>query len=205
MRYKKAFVIPGAIVPRPNKPGDLDSFLFPSLYHVAVLQHEGLKINDAFLNSVVLCACPLILFGTADSPGSAAMSGLVGHSGQYGCCLYCDMPGQRRDGNSHYYPVMRTPLNYDVDGCCHLNVTCHDLDDYRVDLPRKYKQNLKFLLDAKSQAEFWTRRLEVGICKQTLFNGSPFAAHPCSQRVYDGYNAPYCLKRARSILEAFHW
>ena len=36
--YKKAFVIPGAIVPGPNKPGDLDSFLFPSLYHVAALQ-----------------------------------------------------------------------------------------------------------------------------------------------------------------------
>lgn len=178
MRYKKAFVIPGAIVPGPNKPGDLDSFLFPSLYHVAALQREGLKINDAFLNSVIPRARPLILFGTADSPGSAAMSGLVGHGGRYGCRLYCDMPGRRRDGDSHYYPVMRTPLNYDVDGCCHPDVTCHDLDDYRVDLPRKYKQNLKFLLDAKSQAEFRTRRLEVGICKQTLFNGLPLQPIP---------------------------
>ena len=42
MCYTKAFVIPGAIVPGLNKPGDLDSFLFPSLYHIATLQHEGL-------------------------------------------------------------------------------------------------------------------------------------------------------------------
>ena len=42
LRYKKAFVIPGTIVPGPNKPGDIDSFLFLSLYHMAALQHEGL-------------------------------------------------------------------------------------------------------------------------------------------------------------------
>ena len=47
LRYKKRFVIPGAIVPGPNKPGDIDSFLFPLLYHVAALQCEGLCINDA--------------------------------------------------------------------------------------------------------------------------------------------------------------
>jgi hypothetical protein len=35
LHYKKCFVIPGAIVPGPNKPGDIDSFLFPSLRHVA--------------------------------------------------------------------------------------------------------------------------------------------------------------------------
>lgn len=42
MRYKKRFVIPGAVVPSPNKPGDINSFLFPSLVHVAALQREGL-------------------------------------------------------------------------------------------------------------------------------------------------------------------
>ena len=93
LRYKKAFVIPGAIVPRPNKPGDIDSFLFLSLYHVVALQREGLMIYDAYLDVVVPRAIPVILFGTADSLGSTAMSGMVGHSGRYGCRLYCDMPG----------------------------------------------------------------------------------------------------------------
>ena len=38
MRYTKAFVILAAIVPGPNKPAEIDSFLFPLLYHVAALQ-----------------------------------------------------------------------------------------------------------------------------------------------------------------------
>ena len=91
--YKKAFIIPGAIVPRPNKPGDIDSFLFPSLYHVAARQREGLMIYDAYLDVVKPCVIPVILFRMADSLGSAVMSGMVGHSGRYGCRLYSDMPG----------------------------------------------------------------------------------------------------------------
>jgi hypothetical protein len=173
MRYKKTYVIPGAIVPRPNKPGDLDTFLFPSIYHVTALQHKGLRIQDAHLNTIIPHSRPVIIFGTADCPGSAAMSGLVGHGGRYGCHLYCDMPGWRCDNDSHYYPVMRAPLSYDIDRCCHLDMTCHDLDEYQVNLPCKHKQNLKYLLDAKTLTEFRTHRLEVGICKQTIFSGLP--------------------------------
>ena len=77
MRYKKDFVIPGAIVPGPNKPGDLESFLFPSLCHVAALQCEGLRIFDSSTNSLIPRSTPCVLFGTADSLGSAAMSGMV--------------------------------------------------------------------------------------------------------------------------------
>ncbi|KAF8241157.1 hypothetical protein L208DRAFT_1229765 [Tricholoma matsutake] len=36
LHYTKSFVIPGSFVPGPNKPQDIDSYLFPSLYHVAV-------------------------------------------------------------------------------------------------------------------------------------------------------------------------
>jgi hypothetical protein len=42
--YKKQFVISTSIVPGPNKPEDLNLFLFPSLSHIAVLQHKGLCI-----------------------------------------------------------------------------------------------------------------------------------------------------------------
>ena len=95
MRYKKDFVIPGAIVPGPNKPGDLESFLFPSLHHVAALQCEGLRIYDSSTDTIIPQSIPCVLFGTADSLGSAVMSGLVGHIGKYGCRLYCDMTGRR--------------------------------------------------------------------------------------------------------------
>jgi hypothetical protein len=109
MRYKKDFIIPGAIVPGPNKPGDLESFLFPSLYHVAALQREGLRIYDSSTDTIIPHLIPCVLFGTADSLGSAMMSGMVGHVGKYGCHLYCDMRGRCRENNSHYYPVMALP------------------------------------------------------------------------------------------------
>ena len=173
MRYKKAFVIPGAIVPGPNKPGDLDSFLFPSLYHVAALQREGLRVYDAYLDMIVPRATPFILFGTADSLGSAAMSGMVGHCGQYGCRLYCDMPGRRRKGDSHYYLAMNLPRNCTVPECSHADVSLDDLVSYRSALPVKYNDNVKYLLDSNAQKTFRERRLEVGLCKQTLFTGLP--------------------------------
>src|SRR6266404_9785155 len=69
--YTKAFVIPAAIVPGPNKPIEIDSFLFPLLYHVAALQQEGLAVFDASLGRIVPSCQPMIIFGTADSPGSA--------------------------------------------------------------------------------------------------------------------------------------
>jgi hypothetical protein len=108
MRYKKDFVIPGAIVPGPNKPGDLESFLFPLLYHVAALQCEGLCIYNFSTNTIVPHLIPCVLFGTADSLGSAAMSGMVGHIGKYGCHLYCDMLGCCQGDDSHYYPEITT-------------------------------------------------------------------------------------------------
>ena len=173
LRYKKQFVIPGAIVPGPNKPGDIDSFLFPSVFHVASLQREGLKIYDASTDAYILKSTPVIIFATADSLGSASMSGMVGHSGKWGCRLYCDMPSRHRTGDGHYYPIMHRPHDYDLIGCSHSDVHNEDLSRYRADLAQKYKQNLEFLLASHTQTEYRTRCLAVGLCKQTLFSGLP--------------------------------
>ena len=173
MRYKKVFVIPGAIVPGPGKPWDIDSFMFPSLYHIAALQREGLSIYDASLSSMVQSR-PLVILGTADSPGSAFMSGMVGHSGRVGCRLYCDMPSRRRMGDGHYYPAMNRPHDYDVDGCCHPDVLDEALDDFQKGLPVKYKQNLDCLLAGSTTlTDYRLLRLALGLCKQTLFSGLP--------------------------------
>ena len=178
LRYMKAFVIPGAIVPGPKKPWDLNSFLFPSLYHVAALQREGLKLYDASLGAVVPRAVPSIIMGTADSLGSTAMSGMVGHSGKYGCRLYCEVPGRHHENDSHYYPVMNRPVNYNIQGCNHPDISNKDLEEYRSGLPRKYNENIKFLLEANTQADFKMRRLESGLCRQTLFSGLPHQPIP---------------------------
>lgn len=172
LRYKKRFVIPGAIVPGPNKPEDIDSFLFPSLAHVAALQREGLRIYDASVEAYTRLS-PVILYATADSLGSAFMSGMVGHSGKFGCRLYCEMPSRHRKGDGHYYPAMNLPQNYTLAGSCHPDVIDTNLVEYRSHLSRKYQQNITFLLSAGTQTEYQNRRLITGLCKQTLFSGLP--------------------------------
>jgi hypothetical protein len=40
-RYKKVGVLFGAVIPGPNKPKILESFLFPGLHHLSAIQKEG--------------------------------------------------------------------------------------------------------------------------------------------------------------------
>jgi hypothetical protein len=112
-----------------TKPWDIDLFMFPSLYHIAALQHEGLTVYDASLGTLVQ-SHPLVVFGMADSPGSAFMSGMVSHSGRARCHLYCDMLSRHHAGDSHYYPAMNCPDNYNVDRCCHQDISDKALEEY---------------------------------------------------------------------------
>jgi len=123
VRYKKRYVIPGGFVPGPNKPKNIDSFVFPGLYHLAALQNEGLRIWDASRGAHTERTIPFLAFTTADGPAMADMAGTVGHSGKYGCRLYCGLPGRHRAGDGHYYPVMIKPRDYTVDGCEHGDVS----------------------------------------------------------------------------------
>ncbi len=50
LRYKKKYVMPGGFIP--GKPGNIDSFLFPGLYHIAALQNKGFSYYDAHLNCI---------------------------------------------------------------------------------------------------------------------------------------------------------
>ncbi|KAF7441305.1 hypothetical protein PC9H_001654 [Pleurotus ostreatus] len=86
--YKKVHVSPGIVIVGPNKPQNLDSFLFPTFYHVAALQLEGLQIWDADLNATFISNL-FLLFGIANGPGLALHNGLVGHKGRHGCRLHC--------------------------------------------------------------------------------------------------------------------
>ena len=169
LRYKKAFVIPGSFVP--GKPKEMDSFLFPSLYHVAAVQREGLKIFDASTSTLIPRATPIVVIASADGPGSASMSGFVGHSGKQGCRLYCEIIGRRRDLDGHYFPVMTKPASYNIPGCSHGDVTFKDLHNFRQNTQATYKKNLQLLLSARTPTQYTTYRLQTGLCKPTLFSG----------------------------------
>ncbi|EIW80031.1 hypothetical protein CONPUDRAFT_27571, partial [Coniophora puteana RWD-64-598 SS2] len=166
-RYKKQFVVPGAIIPGPNKPKDLDSFLFPGLYHIAAVQNEGLVIFDG-AQQCRRTTDLFIFIVTADGPGMAFLTGLVGHHGKFACRLYCGFPGRRYAQKPHYYPVMKKPRNYNVSGCLGPDKTADTLPSAGSG---DYDQNLARILACRTLAEYARARLETGIVKPTLFSG----------------------------------
>ncbi|TFY57813.1 hypothetical protein EVG20_g8395 [Dentipellis fragilis] len=170
VRYKKPHVLPGGIIPGPNKPKNLDSFLFPGLHHLAALQREGLQVWDAAKLEIVTDHPFLDLIG-ADTPGMAALDGMVGPQGRLGCRFYCDYPGRRKHGGSQYYPACLKPLYYDIPGCNHADVVLHDFTETSEDKNRRYLRNLQVVRSSRNQAEFRRNRLETGICKPTIFSG----------------------------------
>ena len=121
LRYKKKHVLPAGFIPGPGKPKNLDSFLFPSLYHLAALQKEGLKIWDAHRN-VIIKSYPFLLSATADVIGMASISGFVGHQGKVHCWIHCPMTGHHKPGTSAYYPALLKPDDYDVEGSSHPDI-----------------------------------------------------------------------------------
>ena len=89
-RYTNKHVLPGNIIPGPNKPKILDLFLYRGFYHLSALQHEnngkknGMAVWDA-LQEKTICSRVVFLFGTADALGLTELDGRVGHHGAQGC------------------------------------------------------------------------------------------------------------------------
>lgn len=167
-RYKKKHVLVGGIIPGPNKPKDLDSFLFPGLHHVVCLMKEGLPVWDCVANTVKVCK-PFLFLITADGPAMAYLDGLCGHCGAYGCRLYCPVKGRRYPGDSHYYPALLLPLFYDVEGCNHPDVVVDYLPSGNT---VEYLAALSIVVTADN-ASYETRRRETGIARPSIFSGFP--------------------------------
>ena len=168
LRYKKRFVTPAFVIPGPNKPKNMDSFLYTSLHHIAALQRDGLRIWDAVTREE-FTTYPFILLCTADGPGSSLVSGLVSHTGYRGCRLRCNITGRRKDGAPTYYPVLLKPGgNYNIPGCTHA-----DLDASRVATctTEDYQRCLALLAKSNSKAEYDEVRKLTGICKRSIFQG----------------------------------
>ncbi|KAJ3566895.1 hypothetical protein NP233_g6715 [Leucocoprinus birnbaumii] len=170
-RYKKHHVLPGGFIPGPHKPKNIDSFLFPGLYHIAALQREGLKVYDAHLD-IVKTVKPYIALATADAPGMAYLSGLVGHMGANGCRNYCDVPSRHRNRSNHYYPNNQRPEgNYNADP--HPDVDLNKHSPYFSQ--ERYDNNLTVLTGSRP-SNYEDNRRNTGISKQSIFSGlkNPF-------------------------------
>jgi hypothetical protein len=162
-RYKKAGVLFGAVIPGPNKPKILESFLFPGLHHLSAIQKEGLPIWNASTNTLYI-SHPYMALASADGPAMAYINGLVGHQGKIGCRLYCPMKGRRK--GSHYYPVCLKPEG-------------NEPNDHPDILPAEYADNtffdydsqLKYVTESRNKTQYKARRLQTGVVKPGIFLG----------------------------------
>ena len=172
-RYQKKYVLPGGIFPSPEKPKNLDSFLFPDLHHLSALQKEGLRVWDRSLNRAVT-SWPFFTFGTADAVAMASLSGFVGHHGGFGCRLFCGVKGRHKPEGPHYYPaaLQPDPSRYNVPGSSYIDIDIHNLKPANM---AEYQTALVRVRNSPNPTQYKQRRLETGIVKPSLFSGIPHA------------------------------
>ena len=169
IRYKKRYVLIGTIIPGPNKPKIVDSFIYPGLHHVCALSRDGLRVWDAFQDRVFLSKLFVLLLA-ADGPGMTYLNGLTGHSGAYGCRIYCPTKGRRKHGANHYYPALLKPNDYSIEGCDHEDVSAWNLVGGNQ---LEYLEALELLLATQNQTQYQKVCKETGISKPSIFSGMP--------------------------------
>lgn len=167
LRYKKKHVFIGGFIPGPNNPKNMDSFIFPGLYHLCALQKEGLAVWDSALKRQIRSKIFLALLA-ADGPGMMHVTGFVGYHGKHGCRLYCGLPGRREPHGKQYFPALLRPNNYNVAGSMHEDVDIRSLPKASTQI---YNENLKSLVEATNDAQHKTLRLATGISKPSIFSG----------------------------------
>ena len=138
-RYKIWNILPGGVIPGPEAPGDLDSFLYPGLAHISALQREGLCVWDAYTQELST-SYPFLFSALADSLGMGHLSGSVGHHGRLGCRMLCGFIGRNKSHGAHYYPALLRPVGFEGHRTSsHPDV---DINALPVPDPEKYRRDL---------------------------------------------------------------
>ena len=149
--YKIKNILPGGIIPGPETPGDINSFLFPGLSHLTALQKEGLPIWDAYHKERAISFLFLLLI-LADSVAMMELSGSVGHHGQKGCRLLCGLIRRNKVRGPHYYPALLRPFEFEDHGTSgHPDI---DVNTLPIPDPDNYKIDLFDVLSSGSQREY---------------------------------------------------
>ena len=170
-RYKKKHVLPGTIIPGPNKPKITDSYLFRGLHHLSALQREdngaGLTMWDAVAGKTIKSRIILAL-SMADALGMAETDGRVGHHGARGCRLGCPMKGRHKPHTGHYFAAHLRPNNYTIPDCNHPDIDIRNLSTLScVD----YERDLSKVVASMDQHAYERNRKETGISKPTILSG----------------------------------
>ena len=146
IRYKAKNIIILMAIPGPNSPGDIESFMILVFQQLAKAS-AGIWIWDAvdssyFMNHAHLC---MVL---GDMLGSAKLSGMAGHSANYGD-RFSNVKGARasleKRTKAQYYPIS-PPEN----------------DKYNPDRPRSYDLNN---LPMRTEDQYWAIILKLNQAK----------------------------------------
>jgi hypothetical protein len=176
LRYQTNNTMVPFIIPGPNNPGNVDSFMHPLFVDMAKAS-EGIWMWDAvdssyFVNHAYLC---MVL---GDMLGSAKMSGMAGHTAVHGD-RFSMIKGARaslKKGSKYQYYPIAPPKNAIYNPT---RQPCYDLDNLPVRAEKHYWDTIKELLDktkSKRQCEAITR--ESGISRMPLAAASPAFIHP---------------------------
>ena len=167
--YRKLHIFPGGFIPGPNKPKNVDSFLFPGLHHLTALQAEGLPIWNAHTDSRYLSDIYLI-FTTADGPGLVYWNGMVGHSSKNSCRMYCGTISRCKMNGKHYYPALLKPCDRCPQGSDH-----PDIDVFKLPLGGcgEYAAHLQAIVAMSNQTRWDKKKTETGLTKPPLILALP--------------------------------
>ncbi|CAK5279303.1 unnamed protein product [Mycena citricolor] len=161
VRYKKNHIMPSFVVPGPNKPKNMDSFLFPGLHHIAALQNEAerLKVWDALRPTEP---------SKTTQPFIAVGDKAVVHT-----VVWLD--NMRFSGSGMYNPALLKLIGYSMRGCNHKDVNLVKLlENCNQDSVRqRYNWNLTLVCSSQNPTQFKKNRLKTGICKPTIMSGVP--------------------------------
>jgi hypothetical protein len=169
-RYKIRNILLGGIIPGPESPGDLDSFLFPGLAHLSALQKEGLQICNSHDQEQAVAFLFLLLV-LADAVVMAHVSGSVGHHGRKGCRLLCGFPGRNKVQGSHYYPALLRSISFDD----HQTSSHSDVDINTLPIPNKeaYRADLSFVVASQNRTAYEKCCLNTSIGKPSIIMKIP--------------------------------
>ena len=176
IQYKTNNTIVTFIVPGPNNPGDLESFLYPLFVDMAKAS-EGIWMWDAidssaFINHAYIC---MVL---GDMLGSAKISGMAGHTAVHGdrfSTVTAAHSSTKKGSKYLYYPVS-APKNdeYNKGRPCP-----YDLNSLPIRTEDKYWETIRELSAAPSMKQHNEIVRKTGISRMPLAAASSAFIHPC--------------------------
>ncbi|KAF9497745.1 hypothetical protein BDN71DRAFT_1542261, partial [Pleurotus eryngii] len=195
-RYKVRYVLPAGLTPRPDSPKNIDSFVFPSLYHLATIQNEGgLRIWDDGkhqLSSSQLC----LVFVTADLVALAKLTCWVGHLSRFPCQIFCGLPGQHKPDAPHYFIALLC-CNGHLPANSHGNVSIEALPNGSA---AQFLDNLCSVITLPNPTQFEHHHHDSGLSGVSIFFSVKLVFPPpfCftgNMMHLDGLNLPDLLIR----------